>query len=396
MIDFDEACRRTVEFARPLPRQTLPLAEAAGRVLAAPVAARRTAPPHDTSAMDGYAVRSSDLACGPVRLRIVAEAFAGDAAGPRALGPGDCARIFTGAPIPAGADRVVIQEIVRREGAVALLERPAGEARHVRRAGSDFHAGDILLDVGAVLTPQAIVAAAAADLASVEVIPRPRVSLISTGDELAEPGSASDRPGAVPDSVSLGVAAMATAWGAAVSARRRVADDLSRLEAAAQAALDEADVVVMTGGASVGERDMAKAAFEPLGLDLVFAKVAIKPGKPVWLGRVGDKLVLGLPGNPSAALVTARLFLAPLLAGLGGGRPNDALYWRLAPLAGPVHACAEREVFHRGRTLPEGVAPLGNQDSSAQRDLAAADVLIRRRAGARAASAGDTAEVLAF
>ncbi|MBI1197928.1 MAG: molybdopterin molybdenumtransferase MoeA [Phenylobacterium sp.] len=381
MIDFEDACRRTADLARPLPGEVLPLADAAGRVLAAPVVARRTAPAHDTSAMDGYAVRSADVETGSARLRIIAEAFAGDALRPAPLASGDCVRIFTGAPVPPGTDRVVIQEIVRREGDIAVLERPLGGALHIRQAGSDFRLGDVLLEAGAVLTPQAIVAAAAADLDRVEVVARPRVSILSTGDELAEPGQAAARPGAIPDSVSLGVAAIAAAWGATVSARRRVADDVKQLEVAARAALEEADVVVITGGASVGERDFAKSAFEPLGLEMVFAKVAIKPGKPVWLGRVGDKIVLGLPGNPTAALVTARLFLAPLLAGLGGRRPDAALEWRCDQLTAPIQACADRETFCRGSASPDGVTPLDNQDSASQRTLAWANVLIRQRPG---------------
>ena len=153
---------------------------------------------------------------------------------------------------------------------------------------------------------------------------------------------------------------------------------------------------MVTGGASVGERDYSKAMFQALGVQFEFEKVAIKPGKPVWVGRVGERIVVGLPGNPSAAMVTARLFLAPILAGLSGRRPEDALAWRAAPLLAPLPACGDRECFHRGRTAADGVRPVGNQDSSAQKDLAMADILIRRRPEARRLSVGDLVEVLAF
>jgi molybdopterin molybdotransferase len=238
--------------------------------------------------------------------------------------------------------------------------------------------------------------AAAGDLAEVEVFARPRVAILATGDELVEPGRAADRPGAIPDSVSLGVAGLVRVWGGEVVARRRLADRLKDLERAARDAVDGAEVVVVIGGASVGERDHAKAMFEPLGLELIFSKVAIKPGKPVWLGRVGETLVMGLPGNPSAAMTTARLFLAPLLALAAGAAPEDAWAWRPAPLAAPLGSCAERDVFHRGVAAAGGVRPLTDQDSSSQKSLAAADVLVRRRPGARALNAGDLVETLAF
>ncbi|UTP38454.1 molybdopterin molybdotransferase MoeA [Phenylobacterium sp. LH3H17] len=396
MIGFDEACRRIAAIASPLGAEQIALDLAWNRVLAAPVVACRSAPETAVSAMDGYAVRDADLASGPARLRLVGTSFAGSPNGGPRLEAGACVRIFTGAPMPAGADRVVMQEVVQREGeAVMFAERPS-PARHVRAAGSDFAAGEALLELGTRLTPQALVAAAAADLATVEVFIRPRVAVLSTGDELVEPGLAPHAPGTIPESVSFGVAALARAWGGEVTCRRRLGDELPSLVRAAAAALDDAHVVVVTGGASVGERDFSKAMFQELGLRLDFDKVAIKPGKPVWVGRVGERIVVGLPGNPSAAMVTARLFLAPILAGLSGTRPEDALAWRAAPLASPLGACGDRDCFHRGRSTFDGVRPVGNQDSSAQKDLAMADLLIRRRPAARALAAGELVEVLAF
>ncbi len=396
MISFDEACRRVAAVAKPLGTEQIALDLGWGRVLAAPVVARRSAPEADVSAMDGYAVREADLVSGPARLRLVGELFAGSQKGGSLLEAGTCVRIFTGALMPPGADRVVMQEVVRREGDVVVFAERLSPSRHVRAAGSDFATGEVLLETGVRLTPQALVAAAAADRNMVDVFVRPRVVILSTGDELVAPGLAVAAPGTIPESVSSGVAALVRAWGGEVVCRQRLRDDLPSLVQAGAVALESADVVVVTGGASVGERDFSKAMFEDLGLRLEFEKVAIKPGKPVWVGQVGERLVVGLPGNPSAAMVTARLFLAPILAGLGGRCPVDAWAWRMAALESPLEACGERECFDRGCSTVDGVRPLGNQDSSAQKDLATADLLIRRRPASRALMAGELVEVLAF
>lgn len=395
MIGFDEALALVEAEARPLGRETVTLDQAHGRVLAAPVVAALDAPASDTSAMDGYAVREAEVAVLPARLRVVGESFAGRGFD-GGMGPGECVRIFTGAPMPAGADRVIIQEIVRRDGDEAVFGHALGGGRHVRAMGSDFRAGDELLPAGRRLDARAMVAAAAADRATVEVWRRPRVVVLGTGDELAEPGTAAAAPGAIPESVSFGVAALVAQWGGEVVARRRLADDPAALEAAAAAALAEADLVVVTGGASVGEKDYARAMFGPAGLELVFSKVAMKPGKPVWLGRARDRLVLGLPGNPTSAMVTGRLFLAPLVAGLAGADPASALAWRPARLDAPLPPCGDRETFHRAAWREGRARPLTDQDSSAQKALAAADLLIRSRPGAPGLEPGDEVEVLDF
>ena len=371
------------------------LDQADGRVLAVPLVARGPSPAVAVSAMDGYAVREADLSRGAISLPVVGVAYAGKGFD-QPLAPGACVRIFTGAPAPVGTDRVVMQEAVRDEGGVAYFaEAPCG-GRHVRLAGCDFRAGDELLAAGLRLTPPRLIAAAAADQAELAVVARPRVIILSTGDELHEPGLGPGGGTSIPESVSFGLAALVRAWGGEVIGRRRLGDDLSLLQAAAGEALQAADLVVVTGGASVGQRDYAKAMFAPFGLDCVFAKVAIKPGKPVWLGRAGGKLVVGLPGNPAAALVTARLLLAPLVAGLGGQAPDRALAWRWAQLTRALEACGDRETFVRGQRLAAGVAPLSDQDSSSQRALALADVLIRRRPGDPAAAIGDRVEILEF
>lgn len=388
MIGFDEALALIAQAARPLGVESVPLASAKGRMLAAPVIAMVDSPPADVSAMDGYAARDADL---PGRLDVAGESFPGGGAG--ALGPGQCVRIFTGGPVPDGADRVVIQEDVTREGDFAIFGEP-GPARHIRKRAGDFARGDVLLAVGMRVDARGLVAAAGADLGELDVWRRPKLVILGTGDELAEPGTARDRPGAIPESVSLGVAALAEEMGARIVGRLRLRDDLPRMEEAAAEALAAADLVVVTGGASVGEKDFAKAMFAPLGLELIFSKVAIKPGKPVWLGRVGDRLVMGLPGNPTSAMVTARLLLAPLIAGLGGRRPD--LHWRRAKLAEAIGPCGDRETFVRAAWDGETARAFSNQDSGAQKTLADADLLIRRRAGAPAAQAGEPVEIIDF
>lgn len=393
MISFDEAVELIRSAAKPLGSETVRIEAAAGRVLASPVTALIDSPRSDVSAMDGYAVRDADLR--RASLRVVGESFAGRG-WTGEVGPGECARIFTGAPVPRGADRIVIQENVRREGEIAVIEQAAGEARYVRKRGSDFAAGDELLPTGRGLDPRAIVAAAAADVAELQVFRAPRLHIVATGDELAEPGQAASRDDAVPDSASLGVAALTVQWGAELLDRTQLGDDLSSMQSAAEKVVDAADVVVVTGGASVGEKDFAKAMFEPLGLELVFSKVAIKPGKPVWLGRTGSALIVGLPGNPTSALVTARLILAPLLAAMTGRPIEQALGWRTMSLSSPLPACGSRETFHRARVTGGHAEVLPYQESHAQKALAEADILVRQRADSPALTAGAAVEVLDF
>lgn len=393
MISFDEAVQLIGQAARPLATEMVSLDAAHRRVLARPVIAQRASPFADVSAMDGYAVRQADLAVTPTRLRLTGKAFAGRGCDGR-VEPGTTIRIFTGAPVPAGADWVVIQENVRRQGDEAIIES-RGSASHIRRAGSDFNAGDVLVEPGALLTPGAVVAAAAADLGEVEAYRQPKIRLLATGDELAEPGIAGMRVQAIPESVSFGVAALARDWGGEPVGRMRLPDDLAVMEQAASQALADVDLLVVTGGASVGERDFAKAMFGS-ALELLFSKVAMKPGKPVWLGRVGETLVMGLPGNPTSALVTARLLLAPLLAGLSGRAPEEALRWSPAPLAGPLGPTGDRETFSRALWRDGRVGLLPNQDSGAQKMLVAAKLLVRRPAGERTYAAGDPIEVLGF
>lgn len=388
MISFDDAIARVQAAARPLAPDDVALSEAHGRTLAVPIVATRDGPLWDVSTMDGYAVPDGD---GP--FRVVGQSLPARPAG-IGLTPGTCVRIFTGAPTPPSTARVVPQEVVAREGDDLHLREPSPD-RFIRARASDFARGDTLLEAGTLLGPRALVAAAAADCDRTIVTRRPRLRLLATGDEVVAPGTARDRPGANPDSTSLAVLALARDWGAEPIGTARAVDDLESLLRSAPALLDGADIFVVTGGASVGDRDFGKAMFGD-ALALIFSTVRIKPGKPVWLGRAGETFVLGLPGNPTSALVTARLFLVPLLAALLGRAPADALGWERLPLAEPLGAPGSRETFSRAR-LDEGqLHLLPNQDSGSQHMLAQAEWLVRRPIGDTNLAAGTAVQALRF
>lgn len=392
---FDNALALVVDVARPIGTETIALSDAGGRVLALPVNAAITSPRASVSAMDGYAVRNADAAAIPARLKLLGAAFAGEpfAGGIRA---GEAVRIFTGAHLPAGADRVIMQENCHVDGDSVVVDQPFGPGWHVRQAGSDFRSGEELLAPGTLLGPRQMVVAAAGDISEVTVHTRPRLSVVTTGDELAAPGSARANSASIPDSLSLGIGALAREWGAEVSLAGRVRDSLDELASRARSLCRDNDVVVLTGGASVGERDFARQMFGELGLEILFSKVAMKPGKPVWLGRVGSTLVLGLPGNPTAAMVTGRLFLAPLLAGLCGRQAATACQWQERPLATAIAGGGERETFLRARLVDGAAEVLPEQDSAAQLALAQADLLIRRPAFAEPAAAGGRLPTMRF
>ncbi|UYH55560.1 molybdopterin molybdotransferase MoeA [Qipengyuania sp. SS22] len=392
MIAFDEAMALLAEHIAPLDAETIALSKAAGRTLAADITAAIPSPRCTISAMDGYAVRLSSVVP-ETPMRVVGEARPGHAHAGR-LEAGMAVRIFTGAPLPEGADCVIMQEYASRAGDDVRFSAGFGPARHIRQQGSDFAKGDVVLEQGTSCDPKALVAIAAADRAEIAAHRQPRVALLATGDELVEPGSAESASDAIPDSTSYALAALVEREGGVVTARERGLDDLPALERQAGALLGGADLVVVTGGASVGERDFAKPMFAPHGLELVFDKVAIKPGKPVWLGRAGGTLVLGLPGNPTSAMVTARLFLQPILALLQGA--STAHRWRTMLLAEGLPATGDRETFARAAWVKEGLRPLGNQDSGVQGRLARADWLVRCPPGQAELPAGAMVEALPF
>lgn len=378
LTSFDDACGLIAAEAKILGTEYVPLDHADGRTLAAPAIAQRTSPAMLVSAMDGYAVRDFDISASPASLPVAGQSFAG-APFAGVLPFGACVRIFTGAVAPPGTERVVIQEDVHEENGVAVFQAPLSARRHLRLPGSDFAKGDVIVPAGGILSPQRLVGVAAADLAALEVFRQPRVAILCCGDELTEPGRGMDMQGKIPESISYGVAALINRWGGIVATRMRRGDNLSELQTAATEAAAVADLVVVIGGASVGVKDFAKNAFSVLGLKLIFSRVAIKPGKPIWFGRIKDALVLGLPGNPASAMITARLFLAPLLVGMGGTNPATALDWRIMRAGAPLAGCVDRDTFIRAVTAARCAVPLRVQDSADQRSLADATHLIRLR-----------------
>ncbi len=394
MLDFDAAQARLITEIIPLPSESVPLADAQGRVLAQPLAARIGAPRADVSAMDGYAVVEDQLPLG-MTLNVIGESAAGRPFDGK-IAPGQAVRISTGAAVPDRTARVVIQEDVARDGDVIRIAVDPGSSRHIRSANGDFSAGDLLLDAGTMLGPRHMVVAAAADYTNLTVSRIPRVAILATGDELAPPGTAHLSSNALAESVSFGVGAMARSLGAEIVRSLRAQDNLGQLEALAGELLDGVDVAIVTGGASVGDHDLAKPMFAPLGPEAIFSKVAIKPGKPVWLSRIGGQYVLGLPGNPTSAMVTARLFLAPLLAALTGQSTPQSLIWRRLPLATSIRATGDRETFLRARWGDNGLEPLERQDSGQQLVLAQADWLIRCPAHQGPLPVGTIVTALAF
>jgi molybdopterin molybdotransferase len=376
MISVDEALTRVLAAVTPLKAETVPLVAARGRALAAPLLAAHAQPPFDASAMDGYAVRSADLE-EETTLRLVGTAQAGQRfAG--MVGPGQCVRIFTGAPLPIGADAVVIQEDVTANGNEIAFNTPVEAGHYVRARGSVFAEGASLLPTGTVLNSARLGLAALANRKTVTVFRRPRVALLATGDELVPPGSPLG-----PDQIvdSNGISLVALFGGLAeVEDRGIVRDTPAATEAALARALDSgADLLVTTGGASVGERDYVQQALKQLGVSVDFWQIAMRPGKPVMFGRRGSTLVFGLPGNPVSALVTAALFVLPVLRALAGHA--DPTGPRLAlPLAAPLPPNGPRRHFRRARfePAPSGtqVMPITETDSAHLVSLALADALI--------------------
>jgi molybdopterin molybdotransferase len=373
--------------------EQVPLGEADGRWLSGSVRASRDQPPFDASAMDGWAVRTADVAQG-ARLAIVGESAAGGS-GDLEIGPGQATRIFTGAPLPRGADGIVIQELARRDGDVVVLETEAPDPAHVRPRAGDFAAKAVLLEPGLRLTPWRIALAASAGVASVGCAPRPRVAILANGDELVEPGEvAGDHQ--IYNAGGPALAVFVRRHGGLAQPLRIAGDTQADILDAVSRA--EFDLLVVIGGASVGDHDQVKPALRSFGAELLVEGCAVRPGKPVWFARLGEgRFVLGLPGNPASALVCAELFLGPLLASLQGGRA-DAAFER-AILDAPLEANGPRDHYLRAEVVTdeEGrrrVRPFANQDSSLVTVLAGASVLVRRPPSAPPAARGDDVMVL--
>ena len=395
LLAVDEALRRLLVDAEPVGSETVALADGADRVLAEPLQALRTQPPFPASAMDGYAARSGDLAIGN-RLAVIGEAPAG---APFAgfVGEGQAVRIFTGAPVPDGADTILIQENARRIDAmtVEVIETVAA-GRHIRKAGLDFEQGEMLLDRHRVLDAAALSLAASANHTVLPVIRRPLVAIVATGDELLPPGSAPG-PGQIISSNAYGVAAITRAMGADALDLGIVRDRKDEMSARIGEALEAgANIIVTLGGASVGDHDLVHEVLTAKGMQLDFWKIAMRPGKPLMFGRLGATRVIGLPGNPVASLVCSNLFLKPLIARLAG-RPYAADI-RTAELGVAMDANDLRQDYVRAAIAngPNGLVarPFGIQDSSMLKLLADSNGLIIRPPFAPAADAGALVQVL--
>jgi molybdopterin molybdotransferase len=356
--------------AEVLPQERVSLAAARGRVLAADVHAPGDWPAFDASTMDGYAVRSADVADDDA-MPVVGESRAGGVA--PELAPKSACRIFTGAPMPRGADAVIMQEEAdRAEDRVRFRSRPSPGA-FVRKRGDDLRAGEIALAKGTRVSAAGVAMLASLDCADVAVTRAPRVAIVPTGDELRAPGTRGG-PSSIAESNSPALAAMALGAGATVTTAAPVPDELERVTRAFDEALGTCDVLVTIGGVSVGEHDVVKAALEKCGVQLDFWRVAIKPGKLLAVGRKGATIVIGLPGNPVSAMVTFALFGVPLLRAMQGAAAALPRPARMKLAAAASHKTGRLELA-RARVSPEGVTVLPNQASGAIVGLCRADVL---------------------
>lgn len=387
LMPLEEAQAHLLALAAPLDLEVVPVGQAVGRYLATDLAARRTQPPADLSAMDGYAVGSADH---PGPWRVVGESAAGHPFG-GTLGRGDAIRISTGALMPDGGGAVLLQENAVRDGdALRLVGEDAATPRHIRRQGFDFTAGDILLQAGIQLDAAKVALAISGGHSHLNVGQRANLCIIDSGDELA-PDPALAQGHQIPASNGPMLSLMSAPF---VETVRRIGPVPDRLELVVEAfeQASDADVIVTSGGASVGDHDLIRPALEAWGAKLDFWRIAIKPGKPLLVARKGETIILGLPGNPVSSYVTAFFFLLPLLRQLAGA--SEALPRHLTlPLAANLPETGSRTEFIRARIGPNGVTPHDQRDSSALCSLAAANALIMRPTGAPAIGRGEAVVV---
>ncbi len=383
--------------AEALPEETIALDAAYHRVLARDLAALRTQPPQAMSAMDGYAVRSADASRVGAQFRVIGEIAAGRPFD-RSVGSGEAVRIFTGGVIPDGADAIVIQEDTRVDGTVITITEATGKGRHIRPAGVDFNKGDVLLKAGSRLTDRDLSLAAGMNYPELAVHRRPRVAVLATGDELVMPGS-EPGPGQIVYSNGYALRALARAEGAETVDLGIAGDTVEATTRGIRRARDGgADILITTGGASVGDHDLVKPSLEAEGVDMAFWRIAMRPGKPMMHGRLGGIRVIGLPGNPVSSYVCAFLFLVPLIRALSG---RTAIHHvrETALLGRDVNANDQREDYLRARlgARADGAliaTPVNHQDSSLLGNLAAARALLIRAPFAPAAAAGSACAFL--
>lgn len=384
--------------AKPTESETVPLAALLGRTLSAPVTALRTQPPFRASAMDGYAVRAADVASVPAQLALIGTSAAGHAF-VGGLEAGQTVRIFTGAPVPDGADAVVLQEDARAEGDVVTILESVAAGRHIRAAGLDFKTGETLLEAGRRLDPRAVGLAASLGHPALSVRKKPRIGILATGDELVQPGE-TPRADQIVVSNTYAVAALVERAGGEPVDLGIALDTFAALEEAiGRARAAQIDVLVTIGGASVGEHDLVQSALASEGMVLGFWRIAMRPGKPLLHGHIGKTAILGLPGNPVSSYVCALLFLVPLVRALLGDPDARRDPSQPAVLGKPMAANDGRQDYVRARLeagrdgLPVAI-PFDRQDSSMTRTLADADALIIRAAHAPQAEAGELCPII--
>ncbi len=390
LLPVANAIEQILRGVEPLPGETVDLSDALGRVLAEDLLAQGSQPANDLSAMDGYAVRADDVVTSPVTLKVIGEAAAGHPFA-KEIGPGECARIFTGGVLPRGTDTVVIQEDTSRDGDRVTITGPAKRGRHVRRAGIDFKQGDVLLEKGRRLTDRDLMLAAGMNYPTLNLHRAPRVAILGTGDELLPPGSQL-KEGQIVHSSGYALAALIRSESAQVLdlgvAKDRLDDIVSCIRQAREA---KADVLLTTGGASVGEHDLVQKALAAEGLSLSFWQIAMRPGKPMMHGRLGSMHALGVPGNPVSSYVCAFLFLLPLIRRLSG-RSDLHAEQMPAKLGRALPQNDKREEYMRASLETKNgeliATPFPNQDSSLMAPLAKADCLVIRERFAPAADAG--------
>ncbi len=398
LISVAEGLDHVLAHAAPLPVEEAALAEADGRVLAYDLKALRTQPPADVSAMDGYAVRTADVANAPVQLKVVGEVPAGRPFN-ATIGAGEAARIFTGGFVPQGADTIVIQEHTKREGNWVEVQKPTAKGRNVRPTGLDFRAGEVLFKKGHRLTARDLALAAGMNHPLVPVYRRPKIALFATGDELVPPGT-EPGPGQIVYSNGFALAALARDEGADVTDLGVIHDTLEATITAVRDARGlNADILVTTGGASVGDYDLVQKALASEGMDLSFWKIAMRPGRPLLHGRLGAMHVLGLPGNPVSSYVCAFLFLVPLMRTMIG-RADITAPTESASLGCDMPANDERADYLRA-TLKLGIdgliaTPFPVQDSSMMLPLSRANCLVIREPYAPPAKAGSECRIVKF
>jgi len=397
LMPVTDALAAILAGAVPLPEETVALDAAYHRVLAHDVTARRTQPPQAMSAMDGYAVRATDAAAIGARLTVIGEVAAGRPF-EKAIAAGEAVRIFTGGVIPAGADAVVIQEDTTVSGSTVTVTEAARAGRHIRPAGIDFRKGDALLAAGSRLTDRDLSLAAGMNYPELPVRRRPKVALLATGDELVMPGQ-TPGPGQIVYSNGYALRALARSQGAEIIDLGIAADTVEATTSGVRRARDSAaDILITTGGASVGDHDLVKRSLEAEGVEMAFWKIAMRPGKPMMHGRLGGMRVIGLPGNPVSSYVCGFLFLVPLIRALSGRA--DVHHVRESALLGrDVGENDQREDYLRARLerRTDGALiaiPVDHQDSSLLANLAAARALVIRPPFAKAAATGSVCEIL--